>query len=78
MEKRYLIKHLTGLRRDLRPERAVNHFLEADLSVVIVSGDKGQCLGLVSVSEARVSACVLIYSRMLFTLPFSSAMSKTQ
>jgi hypothetical protein len=34
--------------------------------------------GLVSVSEARASACVSIYSRMVFTLPFSSAMSKTQ
>ena len=32
MEKRYLIKHLTGLRRDLRPD----HFREADISVLIL------------------------------------------
>jgi hypothetical protein len=37
-----------------------------------------QGLGLASISEARASACVSIYSRMFVSLPFRSVMAKTQ
>ena len=37
----------------------------------------GQGLGLVSISEARASACVSIYSLMCATLPSRMVMSKT-
>jgi hypothetical protein len=36
----------------------------------------GQGLGLAAVSEARASACVSTYSRMLVTLPFRMVMAK--
>src|ERR1700743_2741491 len=39
---------------------------------------KDQSLGLASVSEAHASACVSIYSRIFVSLPFRTAMSKTQ
>src|ERR1043166_6221471 len=38
----------------------------------------GQGLGLASISEARASACVSIYSRMFVSLPFRTVMAKTQ
>ena len=38
----------------------------------------GQGLGLASISEARASACVSIYSRTFVSLPFRTVMSKTQ
>ena len=38
----------------------------------------GQDLGLASVSEARASACVSMYSRIFVTLPFRTVMAKTQ
>ena len=41
-------------------------------------GSMGQLLGLASISEARASACVSIYSRMFVSLPFRTVMSKTQ
>src|SRR5450755_3878522 len=44
----------------------------------VVSVSMGQGLGLASISEARASACVSIYSRMFVTLPFRTVMAKTQ
>src|SRR6202171_131294 len=47
-------------------------------SVRVVSVSMGQGLGLASISEARSSACVSIYSRTFVTLPFRTVMAKTQ
>src|ERR1700726_1669627 len=46
-------------------------------SVRVVSVSMGQGLGLASISEARASACVSIYSLMCATLPSRIVMSKT-
>ena len=48
------------------------------VSFRVVSVSMGQGLGLAAISEARASACVSIYSRMLVTLPFRTVMAKTQ
>src|SRR5450755_2498030 len=47
-------------------------------SVRVVSVSMGQGLGLASISEARTSACVSIYSRMFVSFPFRTVMAKTQ
>src|SRR6202051_4497512 len=46
--------------------------------VRVISVSRGQGLGLASISEARASACVSIYSRMFVSLPFRTVMAKTQ
>ena len=45
---------------------------------LVQMGPIGQSLGLASISEARASACVSIYSRMFVNLPFRTVMAKTQ
>ena len=45
-------------------------------SVRAVSVSMGRGLGFVSISEARASACVSMYSRIFATLPFRTAMSR--
>ena len=44
----------------------------------VVSVSMGQDLGLASISEARASASVSIYSRTFVNLPFRTVMAKTQ
>src|ERR1700688_725594 len=44
----------------------------------VVSVSMGQGLGLASISEARASACVSIYSPTFVSLPFRTVMAKTQ
>ena len=56
---------------------AVQHIRRLYESFRVVSASMGQDLGFATISEARASACVSIYSLMCATLPSRTVKSKT-